>query len=130
MTEEQEILYADKPNKSKEMFDTSIDKMQTIILAIETKSSIAFNYTKDVVYSGVRTILPHNLYWNKDDTKVMLDGFQIAGESKSENVQVFKQFDTLHIKNVIILNDSFEIQKGYNAESERYFKSVCGVEKW
>ena len=112
--------------KIKEKFSNDVDTMSNIILAIETNNVVAFEYHKDVGFTDIRKVLPHNLYWNKDDSKVLLDGYQISGDSKS-GIKSFKQFDCKFIKACIILDEKFTIQKGYNATSDRYSKSILGV---
>jgi hypothetical protein len=98
-----------------------------IINAIETNNQIEFCYTKEILNSSKRKVNPHNLYWNKDNTKVMLDAFQISGDSKSNQLESFKQFDTRFIKSVLILDNSFSINEKYNPESDRYNNSILGV---
>lgn len=99
-----------------------------IIMAIEFNNSIEIEYHKDALTAGKRVVNPHNLYWNKDSTKVMLDAFQLTGNSKSNKLESFKQFDTSLIRNVFILDDSFEINSKYNAKSDRYDNSILGIE--
>ena len=57
----------------------------------------------------------------------MLDGFQISGDSKTKQLESFKQFDTKYIKNVLILDSSFVINSKYNSISDRYNNSILGV---
>ncbi len=109
----------------KKLSEAHIEILSNIIIAIETHNKLAISYTKDLLYSDVREILPHNIYWNKG--KVYFDGFQIAGCSKSSKINSFKQFDTALIKSCCILNDKFNIQQGYNAESKRYNNSIIGI---
>lgn len=112
----------------KKQFDGDVDTLSSLISAIETHNIVAFRYTKDVNASGIRKVLPHNLYWNKDNSNVMLDAFQIQGDSASANgIKSFKQFNCKHVKDCIILNDKFEIQKQYNATSDRYNNSILGI---
>lgn len=98
-----------------------------IINAIETNNQIEFEYHKEILNTKKRLVNPHNLYWNKDNTKVMLDGFQISGDSKSNSIESFKQFDTRFIKAVLILDDTFSINEKYNSKSDRYNNSILGV---
>jgi predicted DNA-binding transcriptional regulator YafY len=98
-----------------------------ILLAIETNNSIEFEYHKEILNSSKRKVNPHNLYWNKDNTKVMLDGFQISGDSKSNQLESFKQFDTNFIKSALILDETFSINEKYNSKSDRYNNSILGV---
>ncbi|MEE9437583.1 MAG: hypothetical protein V3V14_01205 [Saprospiraceae bacterium] len=115
-------------NKDMEkVLGTDIEILATIILAIETHNSIAFQYTKDVDYNEVRNVFPHNIYWNSEHTKVMLDGFQINGCSKSGKINSFKQFDCTFIKSCIVLDEKFHIQESYNSQSNRYKDSIIGV---
>ncbi len=108
--------------------ESNIEIIANIILAIETHNNIAIEYTKDTNSSAVREVLPHNLYRNnKDNTKVMLDGFQINGASKSGSINSFKQFDTTLIKSCCILNEKFNIQQSYNPDSDRYKDSIIGI---
>lgn len=101
--------------------------LASIIHAIETNNSMEFEYHKEVLNSKKRIVNPHNLYWNKDNTKVMLDGFQISGDSKTNKLESFKQFDSKFIKAVLILDDTFAINEKYNAKSDRYNNSILGV---
>lgn len=98
-----------------------------IVLAIETNNSIEFEYHKEILNSSKRKVNPHNLYWNKDNTKIMLDGFQVSGDSKTNKLESFKQFDSKFIKSVLILDDTFSINEKYNAKSDRYDNSILGV---
>jgi hypothetical protein len=108
-------------------FEKETQVLASIVTAIETNNSIQFCYTKEILSSGIRVVNPHNLYWNKDNTKILLDGFQTQGSSKTETLQQFKQFDVKFITDVLILNDTFEINKTYNPESKRYNNSILGV---
>jgi hypothetical protein len=101
--------------------------LATILHAIETNNSIEFEYHKEILNSSKRVVNPHNLYWNKDNTKVMLDAFQVSGDSKTNKIESFKQFDTKFIKASLILDDSFSINEKYNAKSDRYNNSILGV---
>jgi hypothetical protein len=105
----------------------NVEILATIILAIETHNSLAIQYTKDVDYNEVRTVYPHNLYRNSDNTKVFIDGFQIDGASKSGKINSFKQFNCEFIKSCCVLDDKFHIQKGYNSQSNRYNNSIIGI---
>jgi hypothetical protein len=98
-----------------------------IVHAIETNNQIEIEYHKEILNSSKRIINPHNLYWNRDNTKLMLDGFQISGDSKTNSIESFKQFDTEFIKNVLILDNTFSINEKYNSKSDRYNNSVLGV---
>ena len=104
-----------------------IETLGNIILAIETHNSIAFQYTKDLDFSNVRKVYPHNIYWNSDNTKVMLDGFQVDGVSKSASLNSFKQFDCNLIKSCIVLDEKFHIQESYNPRSNRYNNCILGI---
>lgn len=101
------------------------DILATIISAIETNNMIEFCYEKELLSSNKRTVSPHNLYWNNN--KLLLDGFQTQGDSKTNTLQSFKQFDTNFIRSVLILDNQFEINKQYNPTSDRYKDSVLGV---
>ncbi len=107
--------------------DVDVETIGNIILAIETHNCIAFQYTKDLDFSNVRKVFPHNVYWNSDHTKVMLDGFQVDGCSKSSKINSFKQFDCTLIKSCIVLDEKFHIQESYNAKSNRYKDSILGI---
>lgn len=98
-----------------------------IISAIETNNAIEFEYHKEILNSNVRIVNPHNIYWNKDNTKILLDGFQLSGDSKSGTLQSFKQFNTEYIKSVLILDNTFSINEKYNPKSDRYNNSILGV---
>jgi hypothetical protein len=111
----------------KENYENDIQILAEIILSIETKNAIEFLYTKELEFSKSRKILAHNLYWNPDNTKVILDGFQITGDSKTGILKSFKQFDCKYIKNVFILDEKFDIQDGYNGNSIRYKNSILGI---
>jgi hypothetical protein len=111
----------------KETYENDVQILADIILSIETKNSIEFLYTKEKEFSKKRKVYSHNLYWNSDNTKVMLDGFQITGDTKTNVLKSFKQFDCKFIKSVIILDDKFTIQKEYNGKSTRYKNSILGV---
>jgi hypothetical protein len=106
------------------MNDTEL--LASIILAIETHNSIAFEYAKDVGFNGIRKCNPHNIYWNKDNTKLMLDAVQFEGDSKT-GIESFKQFDTSYMKSCIILDDIFTIHPSYKSKSDRYKNSVLGI---
>ncbi len=106
---------------------TEVQVLADILLSIETHNSIKFEYTKDKGFSNSREVYAHNLYWNLDNSKLLLDGFQILGDSKTDSLKSFKQFDTKYIQNLIILDNKFDIQKGYNPESNRYKNSILGI---
>jgi hypothetical protein len=110
----------------KQQFKGDVDLLSSIIGSIETNNALAFRYTKDIGFEGVRKVHPHNLYWNKDNTKVLLDAVQVSGDSKS-GIKSFKQFDTKYIKNCIILDEKFTIDRAYNSKSDRYNNSILGI---
>jgi len=98
-----------------------------IINAIDNKQALLFIYNKDVSANKPRKVYPHNFYWNKDNSKLLLDAYQVSGDSLTQQVQTFKQFDVSYIANCIILNESFVIQSDYNGLCDRYKNSVCEV---
>ncbi|GAF72482.1 unnamed protein product [marine sediment metagenome] len=104
---------------------TEITTKANIIDAIDCKQALLFSYNKDVSANKPRKIYPHNFYWR--GKKLMLDAFQVSGDSLTGNVQTFKQFDVSLIKDCIIIDESFEVQTGYNGKSDRYNNSICGV---
>ena len=110
----------------KKQLENDADRLSSIIGAIETHNAVTFTYHKDPAFVGVRTVQPHNLYWNKDNTKLLLDGVQIEGDSKS-GIKSFKQFDTKFIESAIILDESFTINSSYNSKSDRYKNSILGI---
>ena len=124
-----QIKFRDQNEIKKEMREQEkqTQVLADIINAIETNNKIEFCYTKEILNSSKRIVSPHNIYWNKDNTKVMLDAFQISGDSKSNTLESFKQFDTNFIKSVLILDDTFSINEKYNAKSDRYKNSILGV---
>lgn len=111
----------------KENYTNDVQILADIILSIETKNAIEFSYNKELEFSKKRKVYSHNLYWNPDNTKVILDGFQITGDSKTGILKSFKQFDCKFISDVIILDDKFDIQDGYNGKSTRYKNSILGI---
>ena len=113
--------------KIKDVYANDVQVLAEIILAIETKNNLQFIYAKELDVTATRKVSPHNLYWNADNTKVMLDAFQISGETTSGVLKSFKQFDCKFIKSALILDNSFEIEKGYNYKSDRYKNSILGV---
>ncbi len=112
----------------KDHYANDIEVLANIILSIETHNQIAFQYKKDLEFSKVRKVLAHNIYWNKNEDKVMLDGFQIEGDSKS-GVMSFKQFDCKFIESCIILDEKFNVHEKYNPTSDRYNNSILGITK-
>ena len=108
-------------------FEQETQTLADIINAIETNNKLEFCYHKEILNSSKRIVSPHNLYWNKDNTKIMLDAFQISGDSKTSTLESFKQFDTSFIKSILILDDTFSINEKYNANSDRYTNSIIGV---
>ena len=119
-----------KQNDIKEDMRQQEQNTQTlaeIILAIETNNSIELEYHKEILNSSKRVVNPHNIYWNADNTKVMLDAFQVSGDSKTNKLESFKQFDTSFIKSVLILDSTFTINAKYNQDSDRYNNSILGV---
>ena len=115
-----------KESTIKKEYSNDVQTLSTIILAIETNNKIAFEYKKEIEFSKIRKVLPHNLYWNSDNTKVMLDGYQESGDTKS-GVYSFKQFDCKFIESIIIIDEKFHIQKGYNSKSDRYKNCILGI---
>ena len=82
-----------KQNDIKEDMRQQEQNTQTlaeIILAIETNNSIELEYHKEILNSSKRVVNPHNIYWNADNTKVMLDAFQVSGDSKTNKLESFK----------------------------------------
>ena len=110
----------------KKQMKTDVDLLAGVIAGIETHNAIAFEYHKDPAFVGTRKVQPHNLYWNKDNSKLLCDAVQIEGDSKS-GIKSFKQFNTEHMKDCIVLDDKFIIHKQYNATSDRYNNSVLGI---
>jgi hypothetical protein len=106
--------------------DKNADTLASIIRAIESHNTIAFQYHKDLDFSGVRTVHPHHVYWNKDNKQIMLDAVQMEGDTKS-GIKTFKQFDTMLIKDCIILAETFSVHTGYNGTSKRYERSILGI---
>jgi hypothetical protein len=121
------VLVAVDSQELERTLDKNADTLASIIRAIESHYSIAFKYCKDLDFSGVRTVQPHNVYWNKDNNIIMLDAVQIEGDSKS-GIKTFKQFDTMLIKDCIILADTFSVHTGYNSKSVRYNNSILGIQ--
>jgi hypothetical protein len=102
------------------------DIVASIVTAIETHNTIAFSYNKDVAFSGIRKVQPHCLYWNNTNDKILLDAVQVQGDSKS-GIKSFKQFDIKFVKDVIILDEQFTINRSYNPKSERYKNEIIGI---
>jgi hypothetical protein len=102
------------------------DIVTTIITAIETHNAIAFKYCKDIGYTGLRKVNPHNLYWSADNKNLLLDAVQVTGDSKT-GLKSFKQFNLEYVKDVIILDEQFSIHKSYNSKSDRYRDSIIGI---
>jgi len=98
-----------------------------IIDAIDNKQALLFIYNKDVSANKPRKVYPHNFYWSKDNSKLLLDAYQVTGDSLTSSLQTFKQFDVSCIANCIVLNESFMVQSDYNGSSDRYKNSVCEV---
>ena len=111
----------------KENYENDVQVLAEIILAIETTNNIQFIYAKELDTTAQRKVSPYNLYWNSDNTKLLLDAFQISGETKSGKIESFKQFDCKYIKSVLILDDKFEIRIEYNPKSIRYKNSIIDV---
>lgn len=109
-------------------FEEETQTLSEIVSAIKNNQSIEFEYHKDLHTNGIRQVNPHNLYHNKDSTKILLDGFQISGDSKTKKLESFKQFDTSFIKSIKVLVDAtFSINEKYNRASDRYKNSIIGV---
>jgi hypothetical protein len=114
-------------NDDTKTLDRDSETLACIIRAIESHNTIAFQYHKDLDFAGVRTVHPHNVYWNKDNKQIMLDAVQMEGDTKS-GIRCFKQFDTMLIKDCIILAETFDVHTGYNATSKRYERSILGIQ--
>jgi predicted DNA-binding transcriptional regulator YafY len=108
-------------------FENQTQVLACLVTAIENKNTVTFCYNVDSTANKIRTVQPHNLYHNKDKSKILLDAFQTTGDTKSNKLKQFKMFDTFFITDIAILNNKFIVDRTYNFNSDRYIDSICGV---
>lgn len=90
--------------------------------ALALKKSIEFEYHQIANDSGStkkRYGNPYALYWAERPSNLFVEIEQTSGFSLSGRVG-FRSFEYGFVKNVVILDDTFQTSKNYNPQSKRY----------
>jgi len=103
--------------------------LDSLILAIQKRKPISFEYKKSNKIVGTRYGNPYAIYLSKDGKKTMIHIFQTDGVSDSlvrNPLSSWRTFDLKSIKNVIVHHDekSFEVVESYNPESDMYSRII------
>lgn len=98
-----------------------MDFNNQIITAIKSKRQLKINYRGE----GDRIVCPHILYFSSTGNK-LLDAYQISGYSeRPKDIPIWRPFYVSEITELVILNDKFEIAKGYNPlNKDRYITII------
>lgn len=99
---------------------------QQLIQAIQNKQMISFNYIEKDALRNIRKAAPHALFISTANNK-NIDAFQYDGYSKKGGLPAWRQFTLENIRDVILLDENFEIAHGYNPFSEKYQRVICKV---
>lgn len=101
-----------------------------IVEAIKYKKEISFDYNEpDEVINTLRIGFPHAIYIQVSTRNILLDLYQIDGQSSNiRNIPSWRQFNIKRISNINISKEiTFDIQKGYNPNLKKYFKVIAKV---
>jgi len=99
---------------------------QQLIQAIETRKMVSFIYIEKDARRDIRMAAPHALFISTAGHK-NIDAFQYDGYSKQGNLPDWRQFTIDNIRDIDILDESFEIAHGYNQNSSKYQRVICKV---
>lgn len=94
----------------------------TIIEAIRDKKMISFTYED----RPIRKAAPHAIYISSTG-KENLDAYQLDGYSKTGHLPDWRNFTLTKIERLVILDETFEIARGYNRYSDKYCNTVYKV---
>lgn len=86
-----------------------------LMMAIDNKNLVDFYYDGQ----QIRRTAPHAIYISTAGNE-NLDAFQYAGYSKSGNLPDWRNFKLSEIQNLTILDEKFDIARGYNPHSDKY----------
>lgn len=68
---------------------------------------------------GARIVHPHAVY-RTSTGKLCLDGVQISGETRSEHLPGWREFELMKVTEVRVLDATFSPAPDYNLTSPRY----------
>ncbi len=90
--------------------------------AIQERRFVNFHYEDQ----PIRKAAPHAVYYSTAGN-LNLDAFQYDGYSKTGRLPDWRNFTLDKIRNLEILEETFEIAHGYNPRSSKYSRFVCKV---
>jgi predicted DNA-binding transcriptional regulator YafY len=91
------------------------------------REAIAARRAVFLVYrgAGTRVVHPHALYESRG--RVVLDGYQVAGESSSGALPGWREFDLAQTSDVEPLGERFEIAPGFDPGALKYRGGVLAM---
>jgi hypothetical protein len=75
---------------------------------------------------GTRVVHPHALYHGRDG-RVVLEAYQVAGESSSGELPGWREFDLAQTSDVEPLAERFEIAPGFDPGALKYRRGVVAM---
>jgi len=97
---------------------------QNLIDAIKNKLMISFIYIEKEARKEIRRAAPHALFISTAQNK-NIDAFQYDGYSKRGDLPAWRQFIFDNIRDLILLDEHFDIAPGYNRYSKKYNRAIC-----
>jgi len=99
---------------------------QQIVEAIKNRSSVSFTYLEKEARRDIRRAAPHALFISTAENK-NVDAFQYDGYSKKGGLPAWRQFTVDNIRDLILLDEHFDIAPGYKPYSDKYKNYICKV---
>ncbi len=92
------------------------------------REAIGARHAMFLVYrdGGTRVVQPHALY-RVGGGRVVLDAYQVAGESSSGMLPGWREFDLAQTTDVEALGEAFEIAPGFDPAALRYRRGVLAI---
>jgi predicted DNA-binding transcriptional regulator YafY len=90
--------------------------------AIQERKLVNFHYEDQ----PIRQAAPHAVYYSTAGN-LNLDAFQYDGYSKTGSLPDWRNFTLDKIRNLEVLDETFEVAQGYRSYSSKYSKCVCKV---
>ena len=108
---------------------TTMETLEILILAIQQKKQISYEYESEGRAIGVRIGNPHAIFTAKTEN-VNIDIYKIDGVKTdlTKSLPAWRQYKTKHISNVKILDAEFLTADGYNPTSKQYIRTIEKIE--
>ncbi|OGF33559.1 hypothetical protein A2223_02295 [Candidatus Falkowbacteria bacterium RIFOXYA2_FULL_35_8] len=97
-----------------------------IIEAIKNKKMISFTYIEKEALRDIRRAAPHAFFVSTAGNK-NVDAFQYDGYSKKGSLPAWRQFTIDNIRDLVLLDENFEVAHGYNPYSKQYDRAICKI---